>query len=107
MSDKNIRVCCGMTCGVMGAGKIMRKIEAETGLKQGEKNDKIDLAYCTCTGNCHIAPSVMVNGNFIHEAKEETIMKEIDEAAKQEKQDTTISDATIDEILSNDFLNDV
>lgn len=107
MSDKNVRVCCGMTCGVMGAGKIMRKIEEETGLKHGEKNDAVDLNYCTCTGNCHVAPSVMVNGNFIHEANPDTIMEKIEETAKEPKQETTISDATIDEILSNDFLNDV
>ncbi len=106
MTDKKVRVCCGMTCGVMGSGKIMRKLEAETGLKAGEKNDKMDLNYCSCTGNCHLAPSVMVNGNFIHEANPDTILAEIEKAAVLETQDPGISDATIEEILSNDFLHE-
>ena len=107
MVKKNIRVCCGMTCGVMGAGKIMRKIEAKTGLKAGEKNDEIDLNYCNCTGNCHLAPSIVVNGNFIHEGKEDTILAEIEEAATREPQDPGIVDASVEEVLNNDFLGDL
>ncbi|MFA6424382.1 MAG: NAD(P)H-dependent oxidoreductase subunit E [Candidatus Magasanikbacteria bacterium] len=107
MVDKKIRVCCGMTCGVMGSGKLMRKIESDTGLKAGEKNDKVDLNFCSCTGNCHLAPIVAVNGNFIHEAKEETILKEIEEAATREPQDPGIIDASVEEVLNNDFLGDI
>ena len=107
MTKKNIRVCCGMTCGVMGAGKLMRKIETETGLKPGEKNEETDLNYCNCTGSCHLAPIVVVNGNFIHEAKEETIIKDIEEAATREPQDPGIIDASVEEVLNNDFLGDL
>jgi NADH:ubiquinone oxidoreductase subunit E len=107
MVKKNIRVCCGMTCSVMGSGKVMKKIEEATGLKPGEKNEEIDLNYCSCTGNCHLAPSVVVNGNFVHEANPDTIMNEIETAALKEPQESTVTDATIDEILNNDFLGDV
>jgi len=107
MVKKNIRVCCGMTCSVMGSGKIMRKIEETTGLKAGEKNEDTDLNYCACTGNCHLAPSVVVNGNFVHEANEETVVEEIEKAATKEPQESNITDATIDDILNNDFLGDV
>ncbi|EKD43226.1 MAG: hypothetical protein ACD_72C00403G0001 [uncultured bacterium] len=107
MTQNKVRVCCGMTCGVMGSGKIMRKLETETGLKSGEHNEEMDLNYCACTGNCHLAPSVMVNGNFVHEAKEETIMKDIADAANKPPQETGVSDATIEEILNNDFLQDI
>jgi len=107
MVKKNIRVCCGMTCGVMGAGKLMRKIEAETGLKAGEKNEEVDLNYCSCTGHCHLAPVTVVNGNFIHEGKEETVLQEIEEAATREPQDPGIIDASVDEIMNNDFLGDL
>ena len=106
MVKKNIRVCCGMTCRVMGARKLMHKIEADTGLKAGEKNDEVDLNYCNCTGHCHLAPITVVNGNFIHEGKEETILAEIEEAATREPQDPGIMDASVEEVLNNDFLGD-
>lgn len=104
---KNIRVCCGMTCGVMGSGKLMRKIQENTGLKAGEKNEDVDLNYCNCTGRCHLAPIVAVNGNFIDEAKEETILADIEDAATRPPQDPGIMDATVEEALNNDFLGDV
>lgn len=107
MPAKKIRVCCGMTCSVMGAGAIMRKIEAETGLKAGEKNEENDVNYCACTGYCHMAPSVAVDGNMIHEGKEETIMAEIEKAAANGPQESSITDATVDEIMTNDFLGDL
>ena len=107
MTKKNIRVCCGMTCSVMGSGKIMRKIQESTGLKPGEKNEEIDLNYCACTGNCHLAPSIVVNGNFIHEGKEETIIEEIEKIASLPPQDNSVTDATLEEIMNNDFLGDI
>jgi len=107
MVKKNIRVCCGMTCGLMGAGKLMRKIEADTGLNHGEHNDEIDLNYCSCTGRCHLAPNVVVNGNFIDEAKAETIMTDIEEASTREPQNPGIIDASLEEVLNNDFLGDL
>ena len=96
-----------MTCSVMGAGKIMRKIEESTGVKQGENKDGIDLNYCSCTGYCHLAPSVVVNGNMVHEGKPETIMQEIEKAATLPPQESGITDASVDEIMSNDFLGDI
>ena len=107
MVDKKIRVCCGMTCGVMGAGKVMKSLEESTGLKPGENKDGVDLNYCSCTGNCHLAPSVVVNGNFIHEAKPETVMAEIEKVAVLPPQDTGVSDASLEEIMNNDFLGDI
>ena len=107
MVDKKIRVCCGMTCSVMGSGKVMKKLEETTGLKQGESKDGVDLNYCACTGYCHMAPSVVVNGNFIHEANPDTIVEEIEKVAGLPPQDTGVSDATLEEIMNNDFLGDI
>lgn len=103
---KKIRVCSGMTCSVMGSGKIMRKLQEATGLKYGESNETADLNYCNCTGFCHMAPSVMVNGNFVHEANVDTIVEQVDQASTLEPQDPGVSDAAIEEILNNDFLNE-
>jgi len=107
MVKKNIRVCCGMTCSPSGGPKTMRTIENSVGLKAGEKNNDIDLGFCGCTGHCHMAPVVVVNGNFIHQAKPENIMNEIEKAANQPPQDSNLIEATVEEAFSNDFLGDL
>ena len=107
MDKKKIRVCCGMTCGVVGAGRIMKKIEESTGLKHGESNETIDLNYCSCTGNCHLAPNVAVNGNFVNQANPDTVMDEIEIAANLKPEDIEITDASFEEIANNDFLGDI
>lgn len=86
----------------------MKTIEDTVGLKHGESNAEVDLNFCSCTGNCHLAPNIVVNGNHIFEAKPETIMAEIEETAKRPPEDNpTVIDATLDEIMANDILGDI
>ena len=108
MAKKKIRVCCGMTCALTGSKHLMTRIEQATGVKSGEKNDEVDLSYCGCTGYCHMAPNVVVNDNFIHHAKEDSIAKDIDEISKKKPSDeTNIPEATAEELLNMDFLGDL
>ncbi len=108
MVDKNIRVCCGMTCAMRGARNMMKKIEDETGVKAGEKVGDTDLGYCQCVGYCHAGPNVAVNESLIVGAKESTIMHDIDEAMKGNvKTKIHVTDADLNEILNNDFLGDL
>lgn len=86
----------------------MKTIENAIGVQHGKSDAKTDLNYCSCTGNCHLAPNIVVNGNHIFEAKEATVMAEIETAAKRPPEDSPgIVDATLEEIMANDLLGDI
>jgi len=102
-----IRVCAGHNCAAKGASRLMHRIESETGVKSGDVSPDYDVDYCACTGFCHLAPNVAVNGNFIHEADENTLMDKIHEAENMESQPVTLHEADLERILQDDLLGDI
>jgi NADH-quinone oxidoreductase subunit E len=59
----HVQACRGTACHVNGAPSILKKIEEQIGIKEGETSQ--DLAYSletvACIGACSLAPCMMVN----------------------------------------------
>jgi NADH:ubiquinone oxidoreductase subunit E len=102
-----IRVCCGRSCSDKGAHGLMRRVENEYGMKAGTASERIDLDYCGCTGHCHTSPNVVVNGNFIEMADENTIIEDVENALLKEPQPIVFQEADLDRVLEDDILGDL
>ena len=61
-----ISVCTGTACHVLGAAKIMEKMETELNIKAGETTEdgRFTLEAVRCVGCCGLAPVVVIDGNF-------------------------------------------
>ena len=102
-----IRVCAGHNCAAKGTRRLMHRIESESGVKSGDVSPDYDVNYCACTGFCHLAPNVVVNGNFIHEADENSLMAKIQEAEGMAPQPAILHEADLERILQDDMLGDI
>jgi NADH-quinone oxidoreductase subunit E len=62
-----IRECDGTACHVRGAGKIIRAVERELGIKAGETTPDYRITYevVYCLGSCGLAPVAMVDGDVV------------------------------------------
>lgn len=107
MAKNVVRVCCGMTCGITGARKIMKNLEEASGLKAGESNEETDLNFCGCTGYCHMAPNVVINENEIHHVNPDTVVADVEETKKKPPGSDKAPEATAEEIMNLDFLGDL
>ena len=60
------RVCCGTVCHVMGAEKIVERLEERLGIKMGETtgDGEFSLEEVECTGTCAQAPVIEVDGRL-------------------------------------------
>ena len=60
-----IRLCLGTACYVKGIKDVMRRIETEYGLKDGETTEdrRFSLEGVRCLGACGLAPVMVVGGN--------------------------------------------
>ncbi len=58
-----INVCMGTACFVRGAEDVLRRFEAELGLRAGQTDDEgmYTLQVLRCVGACGLAPVVTVN----------------------------------------------
>ena len=58
-----IRVCNGLICHLKGMGEIIKAIEEEYGIKNGEvtADGKFMLQVVECIGRCDIAPAMLVD----------------------------------------------
>ncbi len=58
-----IKVCRGTGCYVRGAPRILKEVEAELGIKDGETTPDMEytLETVACFGSCALAPVVVVN----------------------------------------------
>lgn len=59
-----IRVCRGTACHSGGNAELAAALEAATGLKLGESNEKFSLGWVECLGQCQAAPNVLINGEL-------------------------------------------
>ncbi len=79
-------VCVGTACHVRGAGEVVKKLEEEFGVKEGEttKDMSVTLETVGCVGCCGLAPVVVVNEEIAGEltlSKVETIIDDIRKGA--------------------------
>ena len=59
-----VRVCRGTACHSGGNAELAAALEAATGLKLGESNEKFSLGWVECLGQCQAAPNVLINGKL-------------------------------------------
>ena len=59
----SIRVCVGTACHVQGSEFILKAVEAELGISNGETTEdrRFDLDSVACLGCCALAPVVMID----------------------------------------------
>ena len=59
-----IRVCRGTACHSGGNADLVAALEAATGVKLGESNEKFSLGWVECLGQCQAAPNLLINGEL-------------------------------------------
>lgn len=63
-AKKEIRICRGTACCSGSNASLVEALEAATGIKFGESNDKYGLGYVECIGQCQSAPNMLINGKL-------------------------------------------
>ena len=63
-AKKEIRVCRGTACHSGENAALVAALEAVTGLKMGESNERYGLDYVECLGQCQGAPNLLLNGKL-------------------------------------------
>ena len=61
-----VRVCRGTACHVRGGRSILRVLQRQLGVEEGETTEdyKYTLETVACLGTCFLAPTMMVNRNY-------------------------------------------
>ena len=61
-----LKVCRGTACHVKGSRSILRAMQKELGLKEGETSPdyQFTLETVACLGACFLAPTMLVNHNY-------------------------------------------
>ena len=59
-----VHICMGTACHVRGAGRVLEKVEAVTGIRPGETDldMKYSLETVNCLGCCALGPVMEING---------------------------------------------
>lgn len=57
-----VRVCRGTACHSGGNAELVKALEAATGVKLGESNERFSLGWVECLGQCQAAPNLLING---------------------------------------------
>jgi len=62
-----IQQCDGTACHVRGAGRIIRTVQDELGIKAGETTEDLKFTYevVYCLGSCSLAPAAVIDGNVV------------------------------------------
>lgn len=58
-----VQVCRGTACHVRGGARILREVEKQLGIKQGETTDDMEytLETVACIGACALAPNIVID----------------------------------------------
>jgi len=78
-----IRVCRGTACYVRGTDAILKAVERNLGINEGETTSdfKFSLETVACLGTCFLAPVMMVNRSYYGKLlpdKVEPVLKQYD-----------------------------
>jgi NADH-quinone oxidoreductase subunit E len=70
-----IYVCQNLTCTLLGAEKLIRRLESKLGVRMGETtpDGKITLKRMECLASCGTAPSIQVDGVYHHQVTPEKL----------------------------------
>ena len=74
-----IRICISPVCEIMKGNSMIPVIEGVLGIKTGEttKDGLFTLETAECLGQCHEAPSMMINDKVFNHLSEERIREVI------------------------------
>jgi len=63
VGKKHVMVCRGTSCYVRGGPQILKAVERQLGIKEGEttKDSEYSLGTIGCTGTCAHSPCIMIN----------------------------------------------
>lgn len=82
-AKNEFHVCRTLTCNLMGAEKIIRRLEEKLGVKEGEitQDGQFMFDQVECLGACELAPMLQVNeGEYVGHLTEEKILALIEDA---------------------------
>ncbi len=70
-----IYVCQNLTCTLLGAERLIHRLEAKLGVRMGETtaDGKITLKRMECLASCGTAPSIQVDGVYHHQVTPEKL----------------------------------
>lgn len=62
----HIRICCGTTCHIEGSMSLLREIDRQLKIKDGQvtRDGMFSLQVVNCMGACSNAPVVCINGEY-------------------------------------------
>lgn len=62
-----VRVCDGTACHVRGAGKIIKMLEDDLGIKAGETTSdyRVTMEVVYCLGSCGLSPVAVINDQVV------------------------------------------
>ena len=80
----HVMVCRGTACHVRGALRILRAIEEQLGIKEGETTDDLEytLETVACIGACGLSPCIMTNRKVAAKMTPKKVAKTFRKAGK-------------------------
>jgi NADH:ubiquinone oxidoreductase subunit E len=83
-----LRVCRGTACHVKGSRSIIRLMQKELGLKEGETSSdyQFTLETVACLGACFLAPTMLVNKDYYGKLAPATVVSILDQYRKDEEE---------------------
>lgn len=84
-----LRVCRGTACHVKGSRNILRHVQKELDLKEGETSAdyQFTLETVACLGACFLAPTMMVNRNYFGKLNPNKITSVLGQYSKNKEDD--------------------
>ena len=82
-----IMLCQGTACHVNGSARILKTVEEELGIKDGETtaDGLFTLKTVACLGCCSLAPVLSINGKVYGKLERRTMVKILKEYAANEQ----------------------
>ena len=89
LGRKRVTICRGTACHIRGAPQILKKIENNIGIKEGETSSDLEytLESVACIGCCALAPCIRINIGIhgeMSQKKVEELLPPVPEGKKQD-----------------------
>ncbi|PIP42368.1 MAG: NADH-quinone oxidoreductase subunit NuoE [Desulfobacterales bacterium CG23_combo_of_CG06-09_8_20_14_all_51_8] len=84
-----LKVCRGTACHVKGSRSILRFVQNELGLQEGETSEdyQFTLETVACLGACFLAPTMMVNKNYFGRLNPTKVSSVLNQYGKSKEDD--------------------
>jgi len=82
-----LKVCRGTACHVKGSRSILRSMQKELGLNEGETSPdyQFTLETVACLGACFLAPAMLVNHNYFGKLAPPKVTSILDQYKKRKE----------------------